>query len=93
MLVRGPSMAPALRSEDVVLVSWGARPRAGDVVLVRWAQRPDQLSVKRASHLVDGGWHVVGDNPFASTDSGQLGPAEVLGVVRARLWPRPRFRL
>ncbi|WP_308203476.1 S24 family peptidase [Lentzea californiensis] len=93
MLVRGPSMVPALRDEDVVLVRWGVMPRPGQVVLVRWAGRPGQLSVKRASHEVDGGWHVVGDNPFASTDSEHLGPAEVLGVVKARLWPRPRFRL
>ncbi|MDX8033478.1 S24 family peptidase [Lentzea sp. BCCO 10_0856] len=93
MLVRGPSMAPALRDEDIVLVRWGVRPKVGQVVLVRWAGRPGQLSVKRASHEVDGGWHVVGDNPYASTDSEHLGPAEVLGVVKARLWPRPRFRL
>lgn len=86
-------MVPALRDEDIVLVRWGAMPKAGQVVLVRWASRPGQLSIKRASHPVDGGWHVVGDNPYASTDSEQLGAAEVLGVVRARLWPRPRFRL
>ncbi|MFJ8964058.1 S24 family peptidase [Lentzea sp. NPDC102401] len=93
MLVRGPSMAPALRDEDIVLVRWGVRPKPGQVVLVSWASRPGQLSVKRASHEVDGGWHVVGDNPFASTDSEHLGPAQVLGVVKARLWPRPAFRL
>ncbi|SFR10633.1 Peptidase S24-like [Lentzea waywayandensis] len=86
-------MAPALRNEDVVLVRWGAKPKPGQVVLVTWASRPGQLSVKRASHEVDGGWHVVGDNPYASTDSEHLGPAEVLGVVKARLWPRPGFRL
>ncbi|MDX8142955.1 S24 family peptidase [Lentzea sp. BCCO 10_0061] len=91
--MRGPSMAPALRDEDVVLVRWGVRPKPGQVVLVSWASRPGQLSVKRASHEVDGGWHVVGDNPFASTDSEHLGPAQVLGVVKARLWPRPGFRL
>ncbi|WP_323055927.1 S24 family peptidase [Lentzea sp. NEAU-D7] len=93
MLVRGPSMVPALRDDDIVLVKWGVRPKPGQIVLVKWASRPDQLSVKRASHEVDGGWHVVGDNPFASTDSEHLGPAEVLGVVKARLWPRPGFRL
>ncbi|MFD4674889.1 S24 family peptidase [Lentzea sp. NPDC058450] len=92
MLVRGPSMAPALRNDDIVLVRWGVMPKPGQIVLVRWAARPGQLSVKRASHEVDGGWHVVGDNPFASTDSEHLGPAEVLGVVKARLWPRPRLR-
>jgi phage repressor protein C with HTH and peptisase S24 domain len=86
-------MVPALRDEDVVLVRWGVQPKPGQVVLVSWASRPGQLSVKRASHEVDGGWHVVGDNPFASTDSEHLGPAQVLGVVKARLWPRPGFRL
>ena len=86
-------MVPALHDEDIVLVRWGVRPRPGQVVLVTWASRPGQLSVKRASHEVDGGWHVVGDNPYASTDSEHLGPAEVLGVVKARLWPRPGFRL
>jgi phage repressor protein C with HTH and peptisase S24 domain len=86
-------MVPALRDEDIVLVRWGVMPKAGQVVLVKWAGRPGQLSIKRASHPVDGGWHVVGDNPYASTDSEQLGPAEVLGVVKARLWPRPRLRL
>lgn len=86
-------MVPALRNDDIVLVRWGVQPRPNDVVLVRWASRPDQLSVKRVSHEVDGGWFVKGDNPYASTDSEQLGPAEVLGVVRARLWPKPRIRL
>ncbi len=87
--VRGPSMAPALSDGDVVLVRLGARPRAGQVVLVRWAARPGQLSVKRAVRAQDTGWWVLGDNTFGSTDSAVLGPAEVLGVVRWRLWPRP----
>ncbi|WP_281248835.1 S24 family peptidase [Lentzea fradiae] len=91
--MRGPSMAPALRDEDIVLVRWGVAPKPGQIALVRWESRPDQLSIKRVSHRVGGLWHVVGDNPFASTDSEQLGPAEVLGVVRARVWPRPAFRL
>jgi nickel-type superoxide dismutase maturation protease len=87
--VRGPSMSPALHDGDVVLVRFGAPVRPGDVVLVRWPARPGQLSVKRATRAVDGGWWVAGDNPFGSTDSRQLGPAEVVAVVRARLWPRP----
>jgi nickel-type superoxide dismutase maturation protease len=90
LLVRGPSMSPTLSDGDVVLVALGARPRAGDVVLVRWAARPGQLSVKRALRADGGGWQVVGDNPFGSTDSRQLGPAQVLGVARCRLWPSPR---
>ncbi|MEO6083885.1 MAG: S24 family peptidase [Umezawaea sp.] len=89
--VRGPSMVPTVRDGDVVVVRYGAPPKAGDLVLVRWAARPGQLSIKRAHEQRESGlWQVFGDNRFASTDSGALGPAEVLGVVRWRLWPRPR---
>ena len=87
--VRGPSMAPTLSDGDVVLVRNPATPRPGDVVLVRWAARPGQLSIKRAVRPEGPGWYVRGDNVFGSTDSAQLGPATVLGVVRWRLWPRP----
>ena len=87
--MRGPSMSPALRDGDVVLVRFGERVRAGDAVLVRWAVRPGQLSVKRADRPADGGWWVLGDNPFGSTDSRALGPAQVVAVVKVRLWPDP----
>ena len=87
--VRGPSMSPALHDGDVVLARLGGLPRARDVVLVRWSARPGQLSVKRAICPDGDGWWVLGDNPFGSTDSRTLGPAQVVGVVRARLWPRP----
>lgn len=89
VLVRGPSMSPALADGDVLLVRLGARVRDGQVVLVRWASRPAGLSVKRAVRPVGGGWEVHGDNVYGSTDSRTLGPAAVLGVVRYRLWPRP----
>jgi hypothetical protein len=98
-VVRGPSMSPCLTDGDVVLVTFGARARVGDVVLVRWAARPGQLSVKRAVRPAGGAhragpaeaeWEVHGDNTFGSTDSRELGPAVVLGVVHLRLWPRPR---
>ncbi len=88
-MVRGPSMSPALHDGDVLAVRFGGRVRPGDVVLVRWAARPEQLSVKRAAYPEDGGWCVRGDNPFGSTDSRTLGPAEVLAVARFRLYPRP----
>ena len=82
-------MVPALRSGDVVLVRPGVAARPGAVVLVRWAARPGQLSVKRLVRRDGDGWYVLGDNPLGSTDSRELGPAEVLGVVLYRLWPRP----
>lgn len=87
--VRGPSMSPALHDGDVVLVRFGAPVGPGDVVLVRWVARPGQLSVKRAVRPDGDGWWVLGDNTFGSTDSRDLGPAEVVAVVRVRLWPRP----
>jgi nickel-type superoxide dismutase maturation protease len=87
--VRGPSMAPTLRDGDVVLARRGRRPRAGDVVVVTWVTRPGQLSIKRAVRPAGGGWFVVGDNETASTDSRELGPASVHGVIRWRAWPRP----
>ena len=87
--IRGPSMSPVLRDGDVVLARFDASVRPGDVVLVRWPARPGQLSVKRAVRTDGPGWWVLGDNPDGSTDSRTLGPAEVLGVVRGRLYPRP----
>lgn len=83
-------MSPALSDGDVVLTRFAAPVRPGDVVLVRWPQRPHQLSVKRAVRPDGAGWWVLGDNPYGSTDSRTLGPACVLGVVVARLYPRPR---
>lgn len=88
--VTGLSMTPTIADRDTVLVRLGDEARAGDLVLVRWPQRPGQLSVKRAMWPDGAGWFVVGDNAKASTDSNHLGPAEVLGVIRWRLWPRPR---
>ena len=91
ILVRGPSMAPTLKDGDVVLARNGKQPRTGDVVVVTWVTRPGQLSIKRVTDRREGGWHVVGDNPDASTDSRGLGPAQVHAVVVARLWPHPRL--
>ncbi len=90
VLVRGPSMSPTLSDGDVVLARFGQRPRRGDVVLVRWSARPEQLSVKRAARPDADGWWVLGDFPDASTDSRTLGVADVIAVVRFRLWPKPR---
>lgn len=88
--VRGPSMAPTLKDGDVVLARNRKAPRSGDVVVVTWMTRPGQLSIKRAGAVDDTGWHVEGDNQHASTDSRDLGPAQVHGVVVARLWPSPK---
>jgi len=85
-------MAPALRHGDSLLVRRGAQVRPGDVVVVRF--RGEQgLFVKRAIRPAPGGWWVEGDNGLASDDSRRYGPAEVVGRVVLRYWPRPARRL
>ena len=90
VLVAGPSMVPALRSGDAVVVRRGARIRPGDVVLARFPSLPDRLVVKRAVRPVPGGWWLVGDNELATDDSRRYGPANVLGRVVCRYWPPSR---
>jgi signal peptidase I len=90
--VRGPSMAPAVRSGDRLLVRRippGVAVRAGDVVLARFPSRPELLVVKRVARAVDGGHWVEGDNILVTDDSRAFGVAVVVGRVVVRLWPRP----
>ena len=92
-VVRGRSMRPTLRDGDRLLVRHGAAPRAGDLVVVRL---PDGVvAVKRATMRQDGGWWVERDNPAEGVDSWQVGAipeADVLAVVRMRVWPPRRSR-
>jgi nickel-type superoxide dismutase maturation protease len=90
--VSGPSMAPAVRSGDRLLVRRvppGARVRSGVVVLARFPSRPELLVVKRIVRTADGGHWVEGDNAFVTDDSRAYGAAVVVGRVVGRLWPRP----
>lgn len=90
VLVQGPSMAPTLRAGDALLVRRTGRARPGQVVVVRFPGEAG-LFVKRAQRQVAGGWWVVGDNPYGSDDSARYGPAEIVGRVLLRYWPRPGF--
>jgi signal peptidase I len=86
-VVRGPSMVPTLRDGDALLVWRTGRIRPGQVAVVRFTGVPG-LSVKRVVRPVEGGWWVLGDNGYGSTDSRQLGPAQPVGRVLLRWWPR-----
>jgi phage repressor protein C with HTH and peptisase S24 domain len=87
--VRGPSMVPALRSGDAVLVRRTASARPGDVVVARFRARPDLLVVKRVARPYDDGWWLSSDNGLTTDDSRAYGVADVIGRVVLRYWPRP----
>lgn len=93
VLVSGPSMAPTLRSGDMLLARRGGRGvRPGDVVVARFPARPDiGLVVKRAVRPEAGGWWITGDNAFVTDDSRSYGVALVEARVVVRYWPRPRL--
>jgi nickel-type superoxide dismutase maturation protease len=95
--VHGDSMLPLLRPGDRLLVRYGASVRPGALVLARF---PDgSLVVKRAveprpTRTGGAGWWLLSDNPGAGVDSRHRGPipdADVVAVVRVRLWPSPRW--
>jgi nickel-type superoxide dismutase maturation protease len=89
--VSGPSMVPTLHHGDRLVVHYGARVRPGDVIVLRHPFQQDLLVVKRAVERREGGWWVLGDNPYAggdSTDYGVVPDELVLGRVRLRYRPR-----
>jgi signal peptidase I len=87
-LVDGRSMEPTLRAGDRLLVDYRRQPRPGSVCLVRLPERP--LSVKRLARRVGSGWWIESDNATAGVSSAVVGPlseADVVAVVRVRVWP------
>jgi phage repressor protein C with HTH and peptisase S24 domain len=84
-------MRPTLAPGDRLLVRHGAAPRPGRVVVGRFAD--GTVAVKRAVEPRPGGWWLLSDNAAYGVDSrhrGVVPDEDVLGVVLARLWPRPR---
>lgn len=90
-VVRGPSMTPTLREGDRLLVRYGVPVRPGDVVVARHPLQQDLLLVKRAVGRRDGGWWLLGDNPYSEGDSRLFGavPGELV-LARAVARYRPR---
>lgn len=84
-------MRPTLDPGDLLLVRSGAAPVPGDLVV---ADLPGGrgAGVKRAVRREPDGWWLERDSPVTGTDSwlfGAVPDADLLGVVRARVWPRP----
>jgi len=97
-VVRGRSMQPTLYDGDRLLVRHGASPRIGDVVVVRLPT--GVVAVKRATLRsragATDGWWVERDNDAEGVDSWSVGAipdADVVAVVRARVWPPRRVAL
>jgi hypothetical protein len=94
--VRGDSMRPTLAPGDRVLVRYAGHVTPGALVLARLAD--GTVAVKRATErrttaAGEPAWWLLSDAPDVGVDSRHRGPVrdmDVLGVVRARLWPRPR---
>ena len=90
-------MRPTLEPGDRLLVRYAASAAPGRLVLARF---PDgTLAVKRAverreTHAGEPGWWLLSDNPEEGVDSrhrGVVADRDVVGVVVARVWPRPRW--
>lgn len=93
--VTGPSMVPTLRHGDRLLLRYGGVVRPGDIVVLRHPFQQDLLVVKRAVERREGGWWVLGDNPYAggdSTDYGVVPDELVLGKAYFRYRPLPAGR-
>lgn len=89
-------MRPGLRPGDRLLVSYRARPEPGAVVVARFPDRAVVVkrAVERRTTRDDRpGWWLLSDDPEAGVDSrhrGVVADTEVIAVVLARVWPRPR---
>jgi type IV secretory pathway protease TraF len=90
-------MRPTLSPGDRLQVRYAATVTPGRMVLARF---PDgTLAVKRAverreSRTGETGWWLLSDNPDEGVDSrhrGVVADRDVVGVVVARVWPRPRW--
>jgi type IV secretory pathway protease TraF len=90
-------MRPTLAEGDRLLVRYAAPVASGRLVLARF---PDgTLAVKRAverrqTRTGEPGWWLLSDNAEEGVDSrhrGVIADRDVLAVVLARIWPRPRW--
>jgi phage repressor protein C with HTH and peptisase S24 domain len=96
--VANRSMRPTLEPGDRLLLDYRRRPVAGDLVVARLPG--GVVAVKRAAErrrtdLGEPGWWLLSDNAAEGADSrryGAVSEADVMAVVRRRIWPLRRRR-
>ncbi len=97
-VVEGPSMEPAFRAGEHLLVDRLAyrrrTPRVGEVVVLRDPERPDRYLLKRIATAPPmqpapqrGQYFVLGDNAAVSRDSRAFGPVAREQII-GRVWRR-----
>ena len=92
-------MAPTLNPDDRVLVQRVSAikdtPPLGTVVVAWHPSQPGLRLIKRLQSLESNGMMLLGDNPFFSTDSRQLGPiprSALIGIVVSRVTPSKKIQ-
>lgn len=89
-------MRPVLEQGDRLLVSYRARVRPGALVVARFADGATVVKravERRATRTGGSGWWLLSEDPAVGVDSrhrGVVADGDVLAVVLARAWPRPR---
>jgi len=83
--VKGESMLPKLKPEQIILASSRIRLRTNQVVVVR---REGLEVVKRLSKMAGSRVYITGDNAPKSTDSREFGWISKDDVLATVIWPR-----
>lgn len=86
--IKGNSMAPALKEDDVVLVNrlsyFLSKPKIGDAVVLK----RKKFVIKRIAGIKEKKVFVIGDNEKESTDSrsfGWINKEEIVGKVMLKI--------
>lgn len=83
--IRGGSMAPSLRTGQLILAVKKLKFGPGNVVIF---EHKGLEKIKRIREHNEGKIFVIGDNPEVSTDSRQFGWLSETVVVARVIWPR-----
>jgi len=84
-VVSSGSMAPRLRTGDVIVYQPRLKPHAGQVVVFRDSARPETLLCHRVQRVLTDGTLITAGDANHSVDSTPVPPANYLGLARLRV--------